>query len=186
MLDEPVRILAHFEEISFLLGGLHFPAAIGALAVYKLAFRPEAFARGTVQALVRALVNIALIIELSENLFNRFLVIAVRGTYELVVRHVHNVPYPLYLGGYPVHELLGGYALCGGFLFNLQAVLVRARHKENVVALHTLKTADCVRKNRLVSIADMRLARSIGYRGSKIKFFFHKNLPTKLHFGLRR
>jgi hypothetical protein len=56
-------------------------------------------------------------------------------------------------------------------------VLVRAGHKKYVIALHALETRYRVGKNTFVSVADMRLARSIGYCGRKIKFFSHDVIP---------
>ena len=38
MLDKPVGIFAHLEEISLLLCGLNLSSAIGTLAVHKLGF----------------------------------------------------------------------------------------------------------------------------------------------------
>lgn len=71
-------------------------AAVGALAVYKLALGPKALARGAVHSLVLALVYIALFIELFENLCNYFFVVRVSGSYELIicgVKYVANGTY---------------------------------------------------------------------------------------------
>lgn len=70
--DEFGRVLAHFEEIRLFLGGLDFAPAVGALAVYELRGRPERLAGRTVQPFVFALINIALIVELAEDLLDGF------------------------------------------------------------------------------------------------------------------
>ena len=85
MLYEPVCILAHLEKVSFFFGGFDFSAAVGALAVYELAFSPEALARGAVKPLVRVLVNIALFIEFFKRFLHGFNVIFVGGAYEFIV-----------------------------------------------------------------------------------------------------
>ena len=172
MSDEPVRVLAHLKEIRLFLGGLDFPPAVGAFPVFKLARRPETLARSAVHSLVRALVNIALLIEFSENFAYGLFVIVVRSADKLVVRNAHKVPNALDFGGYFVDELLARHALFGGFLLDLKPVFVRARHKEHVVTLHALEPRNSVRKNALVSIADVRLARSISNCRSNIKFIF--------------
>ena len=38
VLNQPIRIFAHFEEICLLLGRLHLSAAVGAFAVHQLGF----------------------------------------------------------------------------------------------------------------------------------------------------
>ena len=75
MLDQTVCIFAHFEEICLLLRRLYLTSAVRAFAVHQLRLRPEGLARRTVQSLVRALVNIPLIIQLFENLLYLLLMI---------------------------------------------------------------------------------------------------------------
>ncbi len=98
MFYKPVRILAHFEEISVLFGRLDLSAAVRTLAVNKLAFRPKTFARGAVHSLVSALVNIALLIKFFKYFLNGFHVIFVRRADKLVVADVHQIPYSFYFG----------------------------------------------------------------------------------------
>ncbi len=62
MRNQAVCIFAHLEEIGFLLGRLDLAAAVWAFPVHKLGFCPERLAGGAVEALISALVNIALFI----------------------------------------------------------------------------------------------------------------------------
>ena len=48
MLNQAVGVLAHAQEICFLLRGLYLPATVRAFAIHKLRFRPEGFARRAV------------------------------------------------------------------------------------------------------------------------------------------
>ena len=172
MLYKPCRVLAHFKEIRFLSRGLYISSAVGAFSVYKLRLRPEAFARGAIQSLVRAFINIPLLVEFSENFLNGADVVFVGSADKLVVGNVHFIPYPLNFPRDLVYELFGSYSLVGGFLLNLKSVLVRAGKIKYVQALHSLEAGDTVGENRLVSVSYMGFARSVGYCGCNIKGLF--------------
>ena len=70
------------------------------------ALGPEGLTRLAVFALVRALVNIALIIQLFEDLLHLSLVHRVGGADELVIGGVHQIPDALDLTGYVINEFL--------------------------------------------------------------------------------
>ena len=89
VVDQPIRVLTHTEEIRLFLGRLHLAAAVRALAVHQLGRGPEGLAGRAVQALVGSLVNVALLVKLLENLLYLLLVIIVRGADELVIGSVH-------------------------------------------------------------------------------------------------
>ena len=179
ILQQAVGILAHAEEVRLLLGGLHLPPAVGAFAVFELRGGPERLARGAVQPLVGALVDVPLLVQLAEDLLHLLLVVGVGGADELVVGNVHHVPDRADLVGDAVDELLGRLAGGGGLLLDLLAVLVRARLEAHVVALVALEPRDRVREDDLVGVADVRLARSVGdRRGDVIRFFVHASPPA--------
>ena len=92
MFDQAIGVLAHLEEIRFLFRGLDVPAAIGALALDKLALRPEGFARGAIHTFVIALVNVALVVEFFEHFTDLFHMVFVGGADEFVVRRIYEVP----------------------------------------------------------------------------------------------
>ena len=70
VLHQTVGVLAHAEEVSLLLGIHARAAAVRAAAVLQLALGPEGLTRLAVFTLVRTLVNIALIIQLFEDLLH--------------------------------------------------------------------------------------------------------------------
>ena len=179
VMNERVRVLSHPEEVRLFFGALDFAAAVGAFAVYKLALRPKTFARGAVPALVLALVDIALLIELLEDLLHRPDVARIGGADELVVRSADAVPNGADDTRDVVDIGLRGDARLFRLLFDLLAVFVRARLEADVVALHALETDDGVRQNGFVSVADVRLARSIGDRRRYIIIALHIVSPWR-------
>ena len=173
ILHESVRILAHAEEVRLLLRDGDLSAAVGTFAVHQLALRPEGFARGAIKPLIRPLIDVALCEQPLEYLLHFLDVIVVGGADELVVRGVHEVPYPPDLPCHVVHELLGGDACRSRFLLHFLAVLVGARLQTDVVALRAPEPREKIRQDYLVSVADVRLARRIRYRGGDVIFLCH-------------
>lgn len=104
-------------------------AAVGALAVYKLALGPKALARGAVHSLVLALVYIALFIELLK-IFATIFVVRVSGSYELIICGVKYVANGAYFARHLIDILLRRHTGLFCIFFNLLTVLVRSR-KEN-------------------------------------------------------
>ena len=164
VLHQAVGVLAHAEEVCFLLGVYARTAAVRAAAVLQLALGPEGLARLAVFTLVRALVNIALIVQLFEDLLHLFLVHRVGGADEFVVGGVHQIPDGLNLTGNLVNVLLRRDAGCLGLLLNLLTMLVRAGLEVNVIAGHALVARDGIGQHDLVGVADVRLRRGIGDR----------------------
>ena len=80
-----VGVLAQLEEVGLLLGVLHLTPAVGALAVHELALRPEALAGLAVFADVLALVDVAVVVHLPEDLLDGLDVVIVGGADEAVV-----------------------------------------------------------------------------------------------------
>ena len=172
MLDQPIRIFAHFKEIGFFFRGLHLPAAVRTFAVRKLALRPERFAGSAVHSLVIALVNIPLIVKLSKNFGDLGFVPAVRGADKFIVRSAHEVPDAFDFGSRLIDVLFGRHARRLRFVLYLLPVLVRARLESDVVAFFALETRYRVRQNRFVRVADMRFARRIRDRRRDVIFRF--------------
>ena len=171
VLHQAVRILAHSEEVRFLLRRLHLAAAVRALAVHQLGLSPEAFAGRAVQAFVFTLVDIALLVHLFEHLLDLLLVVLVRGADKAVIGGVHQVPDPLDLRGGLVHILLWGDAGVLRLQLDLLAVLVCAGLEADVEAFFSFEAGDGVSKNDLIGIADVRLSRRVSDRGGDIVRF---------------
>ena len=160
-LQQAVGVLAGLEEVGFLVGIVDFAAAVRALAVHQLAVGPEALAGLAVVADVLALVDIALLVELGEDLLAGLHVVVVGGADEAVVADVQQLPQILD-GGYDlVHILLGGHAGIGGLVLDLLAVLVGAGQEHDVVALHPLEACQCVAGHGGVAVADVQLVAGI-------------------------
>ena len=170
VVNQPLGIFAHLEEIRFLFGGVDLPAAVGALAVDELALGPEALAGSAVQAFVGALVDVPLVVEVLKDLLHLFFVVVIGGADEVVVGHVHQIKLLFDDGGYLVHKLFGGDAFGLSLQLVFLAVFVGAGLKEYLIALHALEAGDGVCQHNFVDVANVRLARGVGNSRCQIIF----------------
>ena len=155
-----VGVLTELEEVGLLLGVLHVASAVGALAVDKLALRPEALAGLAVLALVGALVDVAVVVHLLEDLLDGRNMIVVRRADEAVVRNIHELPQvenSLFAADDVVDELLRGHARVARFVLDLLAVLVRSGQEHDVVARQALVARHRVGRHGTVGVADVEL-----------------------------
>ncbi len=167
-----VGILAQAEEIRLLLRVVYLAATVGALAVHQLALGPEALAGCAVFALVRALINIAIVVHLSEDLLHGGAVIVVGGADEPVVGDVHQLPQvenALFALHDVIHELLGRHAGLLGLGLDLLPVLIRAGEEHHVEALKPLVAGDGVGGHGAVAVSDVQLVRGVVDRRGDIK-----------------
>ena len=67
VLHQLAGVFAHPEEVGFFLGFGDLAPAVGAFAIHQLAVGPERLARRAVFALIGALVDIALLVQLAED-----------------------------------------------------------------------------------------------------------------------
>ena len=84
-LAHAIGILGKTEEVCLLLRVVDLAAAVGALAVHELALGPEALAGLAVFADVLALVDVAVVVHLPEDLLDGLDVVIVGGADEAVV-----------------------------------------------------------------------------------------------------
>ena len=193
IVDQPILIFAHTEEIAFLLHGLDGRAAIRAafhaVLLHHLRGRPERFARRAVQPLVGALINVALIVEAAENLLHGAHMAFVRGADEIVVFNLHQLPKLLGVGHNFIDILLGRYALLGRLALDLLSVLVRTGEEIGVVARQLLKARHRVRRHGGVGVPDVHVARRVidgcgDVEGLFFAGFAHSlSLPSKYAAG---
>ncbi len=108
VLQQAVGILAGLEEVGLLVGIIDLAAAVGALAVHQLAVGPEALAGLAVVADVLALIDIALLIQLGEDLLAGLHMVVIGGADEAVIADIQQLPQILDGGNDPVNVLLGG------------------------------------------------------------------------------
>ncbi len=158
ILHQLVRVIAHLEEVGFLLCAADRRAAVGALAVHDLRLGEEGLAGRAVPALIMPLVNIALVIELLENVLHRADMVVVRRADKLVIACAHKVPDAADLRRHLVHIVFGRNARLFCIVFNLLSVLVRAGQEEHIIADLPLKTRQRIGHDDLVGVAEMRLA----------------------------
>ena len=158
VINQAVCILAHFEEVCLLLCRLYLTATVRTLAVHQLGLRPEGLTGCTVQALIRALVDISLIVQFLKDFLHALLVILVCGADKIIIGCIDQIPDSLYLAGYLIHIFLrcNTGSLC--LFLNLLTMLVSSSLEINVIALCTLIPCNGICKNDLVGISDMRFA----------------------------
>ena len=174
--DQPVLILAQLEEIGFLAGLFHRAAAVRAVAVLQLQFGEEALAGGAVPAFIAALVDVALLVELAEDLLHGLHVALVRGADEVVVVHIHQFPQVFDACHDLVHIGLRGHALGLGLALDLLAVLVRAGEEVGVIAFQLFEAGGGVGGDAAIGVADVQVvAGVVNRRGDVVLFLvFHE------------
>ena len=178
ILDESVGILAHLEEICLFLGAGHLTSAVGAFAINQLCFCEEGLAGYAVPALVFVFIDIALVVQLLEDVLNGLFVVGIGGTDEVIVGGIHAVPDAADVACHVVNVVLGGDPCCLCQFFDLLTVFIGTGHEENVITALTLIAGNGVGHNDFVGIADMRLTGRIGDRRCQIKLlFFHIKIP---------
>ena len=168
-LQQAVSVLAGLEEVGFLVGIVDFAAAVRALAVHQLAVGPEALAGLAVVADVLALIDIALLVQLGEDLLAAFHVVIVSGADKAVVADIQQLPQILDGGHDLVHILFGGDAGIGSLILDLLAVLIGAGQEHDVVALHPLEAGQRIAGHGGVAVADVQLIAGVIDGGGDIK-----------------
>ena len=179
IVNQPVLILAHAEEIAFLLHRLAGAAAVRAdlfpVLFHQLGRRPEALAGGAVHALVLGLVNVALVVETAEDLLHDLHMALLGSADEIVVFDVHQLPQGLRFLGDLIHELLGRHAGFLGLFFDFLAVLVQTGEEIGIVSLHLLKAGHGIGRHGGVGVADVHVPAGIINRGGDIKGFLFRH-----------
>ena len=165
-----VCIIGQAQEVSLLVGVDDVSAAVGTLAVHKLALGPEALAGGAVLAGVLALVDIALVVEGLEYLLHRGNMIVVSGADKSVVAYPHGFPEALEVRNDLVNVLLRGYALFLCLQLYLLTMLVGSCQEHYVIALHSLESCDGITRYGRIAVTDMRISRRIVDRGGDVIF----------------
>ena len=175
VVDQPVLILREAEEVAFLARLFHRASAVRTAAVLELKLRPEGLAGRTVPALVFALVDVALIVELLENLLYGLHVALVGRADEVVVLDVHQLPELLDAVHDMIDVRLRRHAGIARLALDLLPMLIRAGQEKHVVAGLLLEAGHGVRRGRAVAVADMQVvAGVVDWRCDvKLGFFAH-------------
>ncbi len=163
IVDELRCILAHPEEIGLLLLRMHLPAAHRAPPVRgQLRLRVEGFALRAVKSVVMSLVDIPLLIKTAKDFLDLNQMVLIRGADEPVIARAHQIPDAADLRAGLVYKLLRAHALLDGTLLDLLPVLVGSGLEPDIITVRALIPCDRIRQNRLVGVADVRLAGGIG------------------------
>ena len=173
VVDQARGVLAHLEEVRFFLRRLHLATAVGALAVHKLRRCEKRLARDAVQTFVAALVNVALVVHIFEDLLYGADVIVVGRADKAIVGRADKIPKALDLARDAVDIFLGRNARGLRLFFDLLTVFVRAGLQIYVITFVALPARDAVGKNRFIGVADVRFAGRIRDRRSHIILFSH-------------
>ena len=165
---ESICILLHVKEVGLLRGSLHLAATVGTLAVSGLGIGEEGLTGHAIPALVAALVNITLIVELLEHLLHGGLMVVVGGADEVIVGDVHLIPQGLDLPRHVIHVGLGGNACLLRQILDLLTMLVGAGAEVHVVAHFSLVAGDGIGHDGLVGVAEVGLLGGISDGGSYV------------------
>ncbi len=171
-LFDPLGKGSHLEEVGFLLRFDDLSATVRAFAVNQLALGPEALAGGAVFAGVFALVDIAAVVQLLEDMLYALDVIVVGGADIAVIADVHILPQLLKYRDDLIDILLGGDAAFLRLFLYLLTVFIGAGQEHHVIALHPLIPRDAVARDGGIGVPDMGVARGIIDRGGDVKRLF--------------
>ena len=180
MLDQAVCVFFHTEEIRVLLCLVDRVAAYRTFALFlNLGRGIECLALLAVHSAVVAKIDIALVVELFEDLLDLALMIGVGRADKAVVGCAHQVPETLDLGCDFVDKFLGALACAGRPGLDLLSVLVGTCHEADIVTVRPFIAGNAVRQDDLIAVADMRLAGRIGDCSCDIIFSFilHGGFP---------
>ena len=157
-----VGILAHTEEIALLLGFLHFLSAVRAYVFCAhLRLGEESLAGRAVPAFVFGLIDIALVIDLLEQILTELYVIIVRGADKVIVIDVQHAPQLLKRSYDLIHELFGRFPCFSGSALYFLAVFIGTGEKIAVITAHPLISGHRIRSNGGIGMADMQIAAGI-------------------------
>ena len=92
VLQQPILIFGHTEEIAFLLHHFHRPSAVGTVAVGQLALQPESFTGSAVPAFISGFINIPLIVYFLENCLYYFMMTFFRRPDKIVMADAEFFP----------------------------------------------------------------------------------------------
>ncbi len=173
MRDKAFLILAHQKKIVAFRDTLHRPAAIRAFAFHDLLLGPESLIRRAVPAFIGPLLQFALVEELLEQFLHHGDMFLVGRADEGIVRDIKLFPELLEVHGHAVRvRLWGKPALLRG-LCHLLAVLVRAREEEHGIPPEPMVARKHVRRDRCVSVPDMRHIIHVIDGSSDVEFTGH-------------
>ena len=88
VIDQPLLVAAHFEEIVGFLDNLGFGLMVRAFTVNQLAFGVKTFATETVLSLILAEIDISLVVDFLQDYFDDLYMLRIGGPDEMIVGDV--------------------------------------------------------------------------------------------------
>lgn len=173
VIDEPVLVLAHSEEVVLLGHQLDRPAAVWACFVLDVFLRPEALVGDAVPALVVAKVDLALVPQVLQYCGDDADVAVLGGADEVVILHVQTLPGVLKPADHQVCLALGVQSIPPGRVQVLLAVLVRADQEERIFPSQAGVSRHDVRQHRSVGVSVVRLVVHVVDRRGYVPYVTH-------------
>ncbi len=184
MAQQLVLIVREPEEIGLLLGPFDRRAlradAHAVLAQLGLVLGVEGFVAHRIPAGIGVQIDVAIVLHPAPDFGDGVMMARLGRADEIVIGDVQRLVHGAEALRVALAQLGRADALpCGGLL-HLQPVLVDAGQEKHIIAVQPLETRDGVRRDRLIGVADMRIAIRIGNGGGNIegRFFRHD-------FGIR-
>ena len=168
VVDEPVLVAAHAEEIVLLADRQRLHQVVRALAVDQLLLGEEPLAAPAVEAGVLAEVDVAAVVHQLEDALHRGHVVRVGGADDVVRFHGQVRPGLAEGGGEPVGVLARGLAGLGRGLGDLLAVLVGAGLEAHLVTAEPAEAAVGVGDDGRVGMPQVRHGVDVVDRGGDV------------------
>jgi len=179
VLDQPVPVLAHPEEVVGFDDLGDFAAAVRTLAFDQVLLGEEPFAADAVPAGVFGPVDLVAVVEVLENFADGLLVEGVGGANEAVVGDAEPIPERLEPDDCLVAVRFGVHVARGGGFFHLLAVFVGSGQEKGLVAERTVVTREHVGQHGGVGVADVRLVIDVIDRRGDVKIFgIHRSINS--------
>ncbi|MGY3393286.1 hypothetical protein ACVWW6_005877 [Bradyrhizobium sp. USDA 3311] len=172
-LEQLLLIGGQAEEVALLLDPFDRralrPEAHAVVVQARLVFGVVGFVAHRVPARIGVGIDVAVRFHAPPDLLGGAVVLLFGGADETVERHVEPLVHRLEAGRVTGRERGRGQALVLRGLNHLQAVLVGAGQEEHVLAVEPCKACQRVGGDRLIGVADMRVAVGIGDRGRDVE-----------------
>ena len=144
VVDQPLLMLAHAEEVVLLRDLGDGPLAVGAGPLLEVLFGPEALVGDTVPSVVRVLVDLAPVVQVLEDSLDNPDVALLGGADEVIVGDAELLPEFLKADHHTVAVFLRSDAGRRGRLFHLLPVLVDAGEEEDLLSPEPVKARQAV------------------------------------------
>ena len=180
IIDEPVAVLAHSEEIIAFLDRGDLSSAIRTLAFDEIFFSKKSFASDAIPSGIFGAVDFSAVVEILQNLADYLFVEIKGGTDEEIVGNAEAFPEFLETDNCFIAMSEGfDVAFLGGF-FNFLSVFIGTGQKEGIEAEGSLIAAEDVSEDGGVGVADMGFIVYVINGGGDVKIFVHVETPVEI------